>query len=236
MTTQEEPLLRQEVLGDPTAACVTLVGLLIFFLGLMFAGYLPASALYLYTPALFFAGIVEVVSGGLLVRKGEHITGMVFLVFGPLLLSIAVIALGLAHGWWIPAGPPAAATAATGSLDKVFGGYLISFTIVLSLWTFLSVVLPLIFTVILAPLSTALWLLAIADWNNSPAGLDKTAGWLLMITSVFCFYFMASAWLKWTGRDILPHGPSLLPPPRPAHTAGDGRATQTASGPSGVIT
>ena len=81
--------------------------------------------------------------------------------------SFGLLIIGLVHGWW--ATPPA-------DIPHAEGAFLMAWAIVLTVWFFLSLVLPAIFTLLLALVDIALWCLVIGIWNTS-AGPQQVAGW-----------------------------------------------------------
>ncbi len=194
---------RMTILGDPRAAPVGLLFVVLVLLGMQFTQAIPATSVFLFLPVLFFAGIVQLTLGMMSVAKGENVIGVFFCVFGPFLMSFSLMVFGLTHGWWEVA--PAA-------IPHAEAAFLMGWTILLTVWLLLSVVLPIIFTLLLIAIDIALWALVYGMWNSS-AGADKLAGYFLFVTAVGALYIFVSWWLEWVGRPILPHGRPLIKPP-----------------------
>ncbi|MHB8296379.1 MAG: GPR1/FUN34/YaaH family transporter [Acidimicrobiales bacterium] len=198
---------RMTVIGDPRAAPVALLFFFFFvvvvvLLGMHFTQAIPATSIFLFLPVLFFAGVVQFVIGMMGVAKGENVIGMFFCVFGAFLMSFPMMVFGLTHAWWaiVPASIPHAEAA-----------FLIGWTVILTVWLLLSVVLPIIFTLLLIVIDISLWALVYGVWNSS-AGAQKFAGYSIFAAAVGAIYIFASWWLEWVGRPILSHGPPLLKP------------------------
>jgi uncharacterized protein len=191
---------QSSVAGDPTGGAVALLTVVTLLLGLQFIGAIPAASISLFVPILLVAGVAQLLLGLLAVRKGENIIGLFFCTFGPFLISFGLLIVGLQHHWWAikPTDIPHAEAA-----------FLIGWTIVLTLWFFLSLALPLIFTALLAFVDTALWLLVVGIWNTSTSP-EKLAGWMLLATGVGGLYFISALWLEWAGVAALPHGRPLI--------------------------
>ena len=188
------------VAGGTAAPAVALFAVVTFLLGLQNVHAVPASSITLFMPILFVAGIVQIVLGALAVQRGDHLIGIFFCVFGPFLISFSLLVIGLIHGWW-PI-PPA-------DIPHAEGGFLIGWTAMLSLWFFLSVVTPAIFTVLLALVDIALWCLVVGIWNTS-SGWQTTSGWFLLASALGAGYYVSSTWLAWEGYDFLKLGRPLI--------------------------
>lgn len=203
MESTEQSRERMTILGDPRAAPVALLFVVLILLGMQFTQAIPATSVFLFLPVLFFAGVVQFSLGMMGVAKGENVIGMFFCVFGAFLMSFAMMVFGLTHAWWavVPASIPHAEAA-----------FLMGWTILLTVWLLLSVVLPIIFTVLLVVIDISLWALVYGIWNTS-AGAQKFAGYFMFIAALGAIYIFASWWLEWVGRPVLPHGPALLKPP-----------------------
>jgi succinate-acetate transporter protein len=200
MTEARSTMTQSSVSGDPTAGAVALLTVVVVLLGLQLAGAIPAASAGLFVPVLLVAGIAQLLLGLLAVRKGENVIGLFFTTFGPFIASFGLLITGLQHGWWAitPADIPHAEAA-----------FLMGWTIVLTLWFFLSVVLPAIFTVLITLVDVALWCLVIGIWNTS-SGPQKFAGWMLLATGAGGLYFMSALWLGWAGAAALPLGRPLI--------------------------
>jgi succinate-acetate transporter protein len=188
------------VTGDPTGGTVALLAVVAILLGLQLAGAVPAASAGLFVPVLLLAGTGMLLLGLLAVRKGENIIGLFFSTFGPFVVSFGLLIIGLVHGWW--AIPPA-------DIPHAEGAFLMAWAIVLTVWFFLSFVLPAIFTLLLMLVDIALWCLVIGIWNTS-AGPQQVAGWMLLATGAGALYFGAALWLGWTGSAALPIGRPLI--------------------------
>lgn len=186
--------------ADPAVAAVSLFTVVVLLLGLQFTHAIPASSQLAFAPILLMAGLTQIVMGTIAVQHGDHVLGLFFCTFGPFLISFAALSTGIVHAWWpIP----------VADLPHVEAAFLMGWTAVLSLWLLLSVVLPVFFTTLLALINAALWALIDGLWNANPT-MDKTAGWLLLLTAVGGAYFIASRWLSWAGRDVLSLGRPLV--------------------------
>jgi uncharacterized protein len=184
------------VTGDPTGGTVALLAVVVILLGMLDTGAVPAASAGVFVPVLLLAGIGMLLLGLLAVRKGDNIIGLFFSTFGPFVASFGLLITGLQHGWW--AIPPA-------DIPHAEAAFLMAWTIVLTVWFFLSLVLPAIFTVLLTFVDVALWCLVIGIWNTS-AGPQKVAGWMLLATGAGALYFGATLWLHWVGFATLPVG------------------------------
>ncbi len=191
---------QSSVTGDPTGGTVALLAVVAILLGLQLAGAVPAASAGLFVPVLLLAGTAMLLLGLLAVRKGENIIGLFFSTFGPFVVSFGLLIIGLEHGWW--GIPPA-------DIPHAEGAFLMAWTIVLTVWFFLSFVLPAIFTLLLTFVDIALWCLVIGIWNTA-AGPQKVAGWLLLATGAGALYFGAALWLQWVGFARLPIGRPLI--------------------------
>lgn len=185
---------------DPAAAAVSLLFVVVLLLGLQFTGAIPASSTLAFIPILALAGIGQLLLGLIAVRSGEHVIGLFFCTFGPFLVSFSALVLGLLHGWFpVPAA----------DVGRDEASFLIGWTAMLTIWLFLTVVLPRFFTILLALIDIGLWAFAYSLWNTNSA-MTKTAGWFLLASAVGAGYFVASRWLSWVGYDALPLGGPLL--------------------------
>jgi uncharacterized protein len=197
------------VTGDPTGGTVALLAVVVILLGILDTGIVPAASAGLFVPVLLLAGIGMLLLGLLAVRKGDNIIGLFFSTFGPFVASFGLLIAGLLHGWW--AIPPA-------DIPHAEAAFLMAWTIVLTVWFFLSLVLPAIFTLLLTFVDVALWCLVIGIWNTS-AGPQKVAGYLLLATGAGALYFGAALWLGWLGVATLPVGRPLIRRSQPAAVA-----------------
>ena len=198
----DQPTASPTVAADPAVAAVSVFTVVVLLLGLQFTEAIPASSALAFIPVLIIAGIAQLILGVVAVQHGEHVIGLFFCTFGPFLVSFGLLNAGIVHAWW-PI-PPA-------DLGHVEAGFLIGWTAILSLWLLLSVVLPLFFSALLVLLNGALWSLVYGLWNAS-ANAEKTSGWLLLLAAVGGGYFVASRWLSWAGRDVLPLGQPVVRP------------------------
>jgi hypothetical protein len=174
-------------------------------LGLQFTQAIPATSVFLILPMLFFGGVVQFVSGVMGTTKGDNATGMFFTIFGAFLMSFSVMVFGLTHAWW---------AAAPTSIPQAEAAFLMGWTILLTVWLLLSVIMPLIFTLLLLTIDIALGALTIGIWNSSE-GPQKLAGYLLFVSAVGAICIFAGYWLEWwAGRSILPHGLHLSSRPQ----------------------
>lgn len=192
--------VRSPVLGDPTGAAVALFTVVTLLLGLLYVGVLPAGAISLFVPVLILAGLAELFVGLLAIRKGENIIGLFFAFVGPFLTSFGLLIVGLQHNWY---------AIAPADIPHAQAGFLMGWTIILSLFFFLSTVLPFIFTALLTFVDIGLWLLVVGAWNST-TGVDTVAGYMLLVTSAGGLYFIASVWLGWAGAASLPLGRPLI--------------------------
>jgi succinate-acetate transporter protein len=200
MAEEQGNATHSSVAGDPTGGTVALLAVVAILLGLQNAGAIPAASVGLFVPVLLLAGTAMLLLGLLAVRKGENIIGLFFSTFGPFVVSFGLLIIGLEHGWW--GIPPA-------DIPHAEAAFLMAWTIVLTLWFFLSFVLPAIFTLLLTFVDIALWCLVIGIWNTL-AGPQKVAGWMLLATAAGALYFGAALWLQWVGFATLPVGRPLL--------------------------
>ncbi|QKT07054.1 hypothetical protein HUN08_07480 [Gordonia sp. X0973] len=192
------------IVPEPEGAGVTLFTVAALMLGLQFAGIAPASAANGFLPAELLIGLAMMIVGIIGTINGSHVIGLFFSTFGPFLISFALLSLGAAHGWW---------KLAPAETLKVYGCFLLTWTIILTLWLLLSVVLPKFFAVLLLVLNIALWLLVVNFFTSpdgAPNALQHIAGWLLILAAVGGLYFVASYWLRWAGIDKLPLGSPLV--------------------------
>jgi hypothetical protein len=126
------------------------------------------------------------------VRKGDNIVGLFFSTFGPFVVAFGLLIIGLEHGWW---GIPLA------GVPHAEGAFLLAWTIILTVWFFLSFVLPTIFTLLLTFVDIALWSLVIGIWNTT-SGPQKVAGWMLFVTGqVHCTSAPRSGCAGWGSRS-----------------------------------
>lgn len=203
MESAEQSRERMTILGDPRAAPVALLFVVLLLLGMQFTQAIPPTSVFLFLPVLFFAGVVQLALGMMGVAKGENVIGMFFCVFGAFLMSFSMMLFGLAHAWWpVPAA----------SIPHAEAALLMGWTILLTVWLLLSVLLPLVFTLLLVAIDISLWALVYGTWTTS-AGAQKFAGYFMFISAFGAIYVFASWWLEWVGRPVLPHGPSLLRAP-----------------------
>lgn len=203
MTVESEakPANRAVVLGDPATGGVALLTVVLLVLGLAFTGIIPGTAIPLTVPILLMAGYGQLRLGLLAIAKGDNIIGLFFAVFGPFLIAFSLLIEGLPRGWFpVPAK----------DIPHAQAGFLLAWTIMITLYLLLSIFLPAIFTAILVPVTVGLWLLVFGIWGSVP-GLEKDAGWILLLAAVGGLYFVASSWLTWVGHDVLPHGRPLVP-------------------------
>ena len=200
MAEEQGNATHSSVAGDPTGGTVALLAVVAILLGLQNAGAIPAASVGLFVPVLLLAGTAMLLLGLLAIRKGENISGLFFSTFGPFVVSFGLLIIGLEHGWW--GIPPA-------DIPHAEAAFLMAWTIVLTLWFFLSFVLPAIFTLLLTFVDIALWCLVIGIWNTL-AGPQKVAGWMLLATAAGALYFGAALWLRWVGFATLPVGRPLL--------------------------
>jgi uncharacterized protein len=188
------------VTGDPAAAAVALLTVVVLLLGMQFIGAIPATSISLFIPVLLLAGFTQVFLGLLAIRKGENVIGLFFCTFGPFSASFGLLVLGLQHGWWLI--PPA-------DIPHAEAAFLMGWTIVLTLWFFLSFVLPLIFTLLLTLVDVGLWSLLSGIWNTSE-GPQKFAGYLPLATAAGGVYYMSALWPDWAGAVSLPLGRPII--------------------------
>ena len=213
MDSTEQSQKRMTILGDPRGAPVALLFVVLLLLGMQFTQVIPATSVFLFLPVLFFAGIGQFYLGTQNVAKGENVIGLFFCVFGLFLLAFSLMVFGLAHRWWVIA--PA-------DIPHAEGAFLLGWTVLLTAWLLLSIVLPMIFTLLLVTIDVSLWALVYGIWNSS-SGAQKLAGDFMFVTAAGALYLLAAWWLEWVGRPILPHGRSLILPPSAASAAPAGR-------------
>jgi succinate-acetate transporter protein len=200
MPEDQPTAIHTSVTGDPTGGAVSLLAVVAILLGIQLTGAVPAASAGLFVPVLLLAGTAMLLLGLQAVRKGDNIVGLFFSTFGPFVVAFGLLIIGLEHGWW---GIPLA------DVPHAEGAFLLAWTIILTVWFFLSFVLPTIFTLLLTFVDIALWSLVIGIWNTS-SGPQKVAGWMLFVTGAGALYFGAALWLRWVGFAELPIGRPLL--------------------------
>jgi succinate-acetate transporter protein len=199
MAEDRSTTIQASVSGDPTGGAVSLLAVVAILLGIQLTGAVPAASVGLFVPVLLLAG-AGMLLGLQAVRKGDNIVGLFFSTFGPFVVAFGLLIIGLEHGWW---GIPLA------GVPHAEGAFLLAWTIILTVWFFLSFVLPTIFTLLLTFVDIALWSLVIGIWNTT-SGPQKVAGWMLFVTGAGALYFGAALWLRWVGFAELPIGRPLL--------------------------
>ena len=170
-------------------------------LGLELVGVVPAGTVGAALPI-----ILATTAAGLFLAAiwaatlGQTAVASVFGIFGGFWLSYAVLVLGLVHNWFA-----IAASAAVGAQEL----FLSTWLIIIVMLTLATLRLPSAFTAVFALVDLALVLLLIATSNGS-AGLDKFAGYVVLVFAAVGVYLFFDAAAQATGGKALPLGRPVL--------------------------
>jgi succinate-acetate transporter protein len=204
--TQERPILETHAApqvapaGDPA-----ILGLPIFVvgsiaLGLSLVGYVPATASGVVVPVIFAGtGLGLVISTVWAAALGQTMVASIFGLFAGFWLSFSILLLGLFHNWLLV---PAAA------VNKSIALFLISWVVVMAALTLASLRLPLAYPAVIALVVLALVLRTIGVLDNS-VGLDKVAGYVVLVFAALGVYLFLNAADLATGGRGLPLGSPL---------------------------
>jgi len=143
-------------------------------LGLELVGYVNQGALGAPLAIIFGA-----TAFGLLVSTvwaayvGQTFVAGAFGVFCGFWISYTALVLGLTHGWF---GIAALAKTDAGVVGDTVKAFLLAWAITMALLTLATLRLPLAYTIDVALVDAALWILFIANSGSDPSGLTKLAG------------------------------------------------------------
>lgn len=172
-----------------------------FGLGLVNTGFVPASAAAAAVPTLIGATAL-----GLLLTTvwacalGENSTASIFALFFGFFGSYSALSLGFINDWYgIPAEETANAEAA----------WLICWVFIFLLLTFVTLRLPLSFTLLFGLVDIALILLLIGNLQSS-ASMTNLGGWFTFAFIAVVVYLYADVMSSQTGGRGLPLGKPLV--------------------------
>ena len=175
-----------KVTGDPQV-----LGWLVFVvgstcLGLQLVGYVPQATLGAPLSIIFGATAFGlVVSAAWAAYLGQTFVAAAFGVFAGFWISYTALVLGLTHGWF-------AISDAAVVGDTVLA-FLLAWAITMALLTVSTMRLPLAYTVDVALVDAALWILFIANSGDDPTGLTKLAGGVVFVFAALGAYIWLSA-------------------------------------------
>jgi hypothetical protein len=170
-------------------------------LGLTLVGVVPATAV-----GAPLAIILSSTAAGLFIAAiwaaaiGQSAVASIFGIFAGFWLSYVVLVLGLVHNWF---GISLLAVVATQKL------FLISWLVLIVVLTLATLRLPLAFTAVFALIDLALLLLLIATIQAS-SGLQKTAGYVVLLFAAIGVYLFVGSASVATGGKALPLGSPVL--------------------------
>jgi succinate-acetate transporter protein len=177
--------------GDPQV-----LGWLVFVvgstcLGLQLVGYVNQGALG--APIAVIAGATAM---GLLVSTiwaaylGQTFVAGAFGVFCGFWISYTILVFGALHGWL---GLAALAKTDAGVVGDTVKAFLLAWAIAFAILTLATIRLPLAYTVDVALVDAAVWILFIANNGDDPSGLTKVAGVVVFAFAAIGAYIWLSA-------------------------------------------
>jgi succinate-acetate transporter protein len=177
--------------GDPQV-----LGWLVFVvgstcLGLELVGYVNQGALG--APIAIIAGATAM---GLLVSTiwaaylGQTFVAGAFGVFCGFWISYTILVFGALHGWL---GLAALAKTDAGVVGDTVKAFLLAWAITFAILTLATIRLPLAYTVDVALVDAAVWILFIANSGSDPTGLTKLAGAVVFTFAAIGAYIWLSA-------------------------------------------
>ena len=171
--------------GDPQV-----LGWLVFVvgstcLGLQLVDYVPQATLGAPLSIIFGATAFGLVlSAAWAAYVGQTYVAAAFGVFAGFWISYTALVLGLTHGWF------GITTEAVG--DTVLA-FLLAWAITMALLTLSTLRLPMAYTIDVALVDAALWVLFIANSGDDPSGLTKIAGAIVFVFAALGAYIWLSA-------------------------------------------
>jgi succinate-acetate transporter protein len=177
--------------GDPQV-----LGWLVFVvgstcLGLQLVGYVNQGALGAPLAIIFGATAVGLmVSAIWAAYLGQTFVAGAFGVFCGFWISYLALVLGLTHNWF---GIAALAKTDAGVVGDTVLAFLLAWAITMALLTLATIRLPLAYTVDVALVDAALWVLFIANNGDDPSGLTKLAGVIVFVFAALGAYIWLSA-------------------------------------------
>jgi len=177
--------------GDPQV-----LGWLVFVvgstcLGLELVGYVNQGALG--APIAIIAGATAF---GLLVSTvwaaylGQTFVAGAFGVFCGFWISYTILVFGALHGWL---GLAALAKTDAGVVGDTVKAFLLAWAITFAILTLATIRLPLAYTVDVALVDAAVWILFVANSGSDPSGLTKLAGVVVFTFAAIGAYIWLSA-------------------------------------------
>jgi uncharacterized protein len=177
--------------GDPQV-----LGWLVFVvgstcLGLQLVGYVNQGALGAPLAIIFgataFGLLVSTVWAAYL---GQTFVAGAFGVFCGFWISYTMLVFGALHGWL---GLAAVAKTDAGVVGDTVKAFLLAWAITMAILTLATVRLPLAYTVDVALVDAALWILYVANSGSDPSGLTKVAGVVVFTFAAIGAYIWLSA-------------------------------------------
>lgn len=171
--------------GDPQV-----LGWLVFVvgstcLGLQLVDYVPQATLGAPLAIIFGATAFGlVVSAAWAAYVGQTYVAAAFGVFAGFWISYTALVLGLTHGWF--------GVAAEAVGDTVLA-FLLAWAITMALLTLSTLRLPMAYTIDVALVDAALWILFVANSGDDPTGLTKLAGAVVFTFAALGAYIWLSA-------------------------------------------
>jgi succinate-acetate transporter protein len=177
--------------GDPQV-----LGWLVFVvgstcLGLELVGFVNQGALGAPLAIIFGATAFGLmVSAVWAAYLGQTFVAGAFGVFCGFWISYTALVLGLTHNWFGIAALAKTDAAVVGDTVKAF---LLAWAITMALLTLATIRLPLAYTVDVALVDAALWILYVANSGSDPTGLTKVAGVVVFVFAALGAYIWLSA-------------------------------------------
>lgn len=171
--------------GDPQV-----LGWLVFVvgstcLGLQLVEYVPAGTLGAPLAIIFGATAFGLVlSSAWAAYLGQTFVAGAFGVFAGFWMSYTALVLGLTHGWF---------GIATGAVKDTVLAFLLAWAITMAFLTLATIRLPMAYTIDVALVDAALWILFIANNGDDPSGLTKLAGAVVFAFAALGAYIWLSA-------------------------------------------
>jgi uncharacterized protein len=177
--------------GDPQV-----LGWLVFVvgstcLGLELVGFVNQGALGAPLAIIFGATAFGLmVSAVWAAYLGQTFVAGAFGVFCGFWISYTALVLGLTHNWFGIAALTKTDSAVVGDTVKAF---LLAWAITMALLTLATIRLPMAYTIDVALVDAALWILFIANSGSDPSGLTKLAGGVVFVFAAIGAYIWLSA-------------------------------------------
>jgi succinate-acetate transporter protein len=177
--------------GDPQV-----LGWLVFVvgstcLGLQLVGFVNQGALGAPLAIIFGATAFGLmVSAVWAAYVGQTFVAGAFGVFCGFWISYTALVLGLTHGWF---GIAALAKTDAGVVGDTVKAFLLAWAITMALLTLATIRLPMAYTIDVALVDAALWILFIANSGSDPSGLTKVAGGVVFTFAALGAYIWLSA-------------------------------------------